>query len=330
MTEEEKIKYASEGAETWSDLETAHIKDPKLAAKLKRLSRNYRQASQGDKPLDVFVPTLADISSKDDYSLMDIAVFGLGKKPRFKPIEHDLNDAHITVSGSTKYGMATIFDYDIFLYIVSYLTREMERCKDEVKRGHDASLPARKISPPVTELLKFCQRDDGGRNYKQLEKALERLSTTKILIKEKREGKSHRRIGMFSLIGDYEIVKATRTGNISKLVIAIPDWVYDGVVRPTKPTVLTFDNDYFLLSQGYHRFLHRLARKAAGKTTATYSLETLYERSGSTRPFRSFKADVKKAIEALKEAPLPDYHVQLVKKGDIENVILTYTGENSA
>ena len=330
MTEPEKIKYASDGAEKWSDLETAHIKDPKLAAQLKRMSRNYRQAPKDDKPLNVFVPTLADVSNKDDYSLMDIAVFGLGKKPRFEPIKHDLNDAHITVQGGTDCGMATIFDYDIFLYMVSYLTREMERCKDEVKRGNDARLPARKISPPVTELLKFCKRDDGGKQYKQLEKALERLSTTKILIKEKREGKSHRRIGMFSLIGDYEIFKATRTGNISELLISIPDWVYDGVVRPTKPTVLTLDNDYFLLSQGYHRFLHRLARKTAGKTNATYSLETLYERSGSTRPFRSFKADLKKAIEALKDAPLPDYHVQLVKKGKIENVILTYTGENFA
>jgi len=46
---------------------------------------------------------------------MDIAVFGLGKKPRFKPIEHDLNDAQITVQGGTDCGMATIFDYDIFL-----------------------------------------------------------------------------------------------------------------------------------------------------------------------------------------------------------------------
>ena len=100
--------------------------------------------------------------------------------------------------------MATIFGYDIFLYMVSYLTHEMEKYKENVKNGVDARLPSRKISPSVTELLKFCRRNDGGRNYKELETALERLSTTKLLIKEKRTEKRHRHIGMFSLIGDFK------------------------------------------------------------------------------------------------------------------------------
>ena len=190
-------------------------------------------------------------------------------------------------------------------------------------------MPPRQIRPPVSELLKFCRRDDGGKNYKQLEATLERLSSTKISIKKHGIGKG-RRVGMFSLIGGFKIATETRTGNISELSIDIPNWVYDGVVRPDNPTVLTLHNDYFLLNQGYHRFLHRLARKAAGKNTATYSIEKLYERSGSTREFRSFKSDLKKAIGILKDEPLPDYEVRFDKKGRSENVIFTYTGANVA
>jgi plasmid replication initiation protein len=320
MSDNEKEKYLSDGANTWSDLEAAHnnIKSPELAAQLKRITKHYRKPPKNDKQLDIFSPSLSDVSTKDDISLMDIAVFGLGRKPRFDPIEYDLNDAHIVVQGGTKCGMATIFDYDIFLYMVSYLTHEMNQIREDVKKGHEAYLPPRIIKPPVCDLLKYCRRDDGGENYKQLEAALERLSTTKISIKKKSSKK--RRAGMFSLIGDYKIITETRTGNISELLINIPDWVYDGIVRLENSTVLTLHEDYFLLSQGYHRFLHRLARKAAGKSEAIYGIEKLYERSGSNRIFRSWKADIKKAINDLKDNPLPDYNVIWEEKGKTINI----------
>lgn len=327
MTQEEKNKYLSDGASTWSDLELAYSQDPELAMRLKRMSKHYRKPPKDDRQLDIFAPVLTDISTKDDISLMDVAVFGLGRKPRFEPIEYDLKDARITVQGGTKCGMATIFDYDIFLYMVSYLTHEMNQVRENVKRGHEAYLPPRIIQPPVYDLLKYCRRDDGGENYKLLEAALERLSTTKISIKKK--DSKRRRAGMFSLIGDYKIITETRTGNISELSISIPDWVYDGIVRPENSTVLTLHGDYFLLSQGYHRFLHRLARKAAGKGEAVYSIEKLYERSGSNRAFRSWKSDIKKAVAALKENPLPEYEVTWEEKGKKVNIRFAYTDEKN-
>ncbi len=325
MTENNNEKYLSENASTWSDIEIAYSQNKELAIRLNRISKHYRKPPK-ENQLDIFSPTLADISTKDDISLMDVAVFGLGRKPRFDPIEYDLKDAHITVQGGTKCGIATIFDYDIFLYMVSYLTHEMNEVRKNVKHGYDSYLPPRSIQPPVYDLLKYCRRDDGGENYKLLEAALERLSTTKISIK-KRDSKQ-RRAGMFSLIGDYKIITETRTGNISELLINIPDWVYDGIVRPEKSSVLTLHNDYFLLSQGYHRFLHRLARKAAGKGEAIYSIETLYERSGSNRAFRSWKSDIKKAIAALKDHPLPEYKVIWEEKGRKINIRFIYTDSN--
>lgn len=321
---DDKQTFLSDNCETFTDLEAAHnnVKDPELAARLKSLSRNYRKPPSDDRQLDIFEPVLTDVATKDDISLMDIAVFGLGRKPRYEPIEYNLNDAHIMVQGGTNCGMATIFDYDIFLYMVSYLTHEMNQIREEVKKGNDSYLPPRKIQPSVAELLKYCRRDHGGENYKLLEKSLERLSTTKISIKKK--GAKTRRAGMFSLIGDYAITTETRTGKISELTIAIPEWVYDGVVRVDNPAVLTIPKDYFLLDQGNHRFLHRLARKSAGKGEAVYSLEKLYERSGTKRAFRSWKSTIKKSIADLKENPLPDYSIIWEVKGKTVNVRMIY------
>jgi hypothetical protein len=47
----------------------------------------------------------------------------------------------IVVQGGTHCGMATIFDYDIFLYMVSYLTHEMNKVREEIKKGNDNYLP---------------------------------------------------------------------------------------------------------------------------------------------------------------------------------------------
>lgn len=324
---EEKQSYLSDNCETFTDLEAAHgkIKDPRLAAQLKRMSKNYRKPPRGDGQLDIFMPALTDVATKDDISLMDIAVFGLGKKPRYEPIEYDLNDAHITVQGGSNCGMATIFDYDIFLYMVSYLTHEMNQVREQIKKGNDSYLPPRKIKPSIVELLKYCRRDDGGNNYKQVEKALERLSTTKIYIRKK-DG-SRRRSGMFSLIGDYTTTIETKTGKISELAIDIPEWIYDGVVRAENPAVLTINPDYFLLNQGYHRFLHRFARKTAGKGEAVYSLESLHERSGTSTLLKKFRFSIKQAIKDFEEIGIDDYSIRYEKKGKKENVFFSYIGK---
>ena len=328
-TQEEQV-YLSEGCEKWSELEAAHIKDPELAKAIRKMSRNYRKAPISEKQLDFFTPTLADVSGKDDVSLMDIAVFGLGKKPRFEPIVHELKDATITIQGGTSCGMATIFDYDIFLFVVSYLVREMDAIKTKVSTGEDAYLPPRKIRPPVSELLKFCRRDSEGRygvkQYQLLENALERLKSTTITIKKK-DG-SKRRAGFFSLVGDVKVVSETSTGKISVIEIGIPDWVYDGIVRVENPAVLTLNPDYFLLNAGYHRFLHRIARKCAGKGQWFMTPEELRQRSGTTQQIRFFKRDIKRAITDLETNPLPDYSVQYESKRAGDKVLFAYTGED--
>jgi hypothetical protein len=63
--------------------------------------------------------------------------------------KYNLNDAEIVVQGGTHCGMATIFDYDIFLYMVSYLTHEMNKVREEIIK---LIIPTR-LSPLPTRFI---------------------------------------------------------------------------------------------------------------------------------------------------------------------------------
>jgi len=110
-----KKEYLSDNCKTYTELELSSAPDKEIVRIIQNRRGNYRKPPKGDKQLDFFMTTPLEAAKKDDRSLMDVAVFGLGKTPSFKPIDYDLPDAVITVAGSTRHGMATIFDYDIVL-----------------------------------------------------------------------------------------------------------------------------------------------------------------------------------------------------------------------
>ena len=77
-----------------------------------------------DAQLDFFVPVLNDIPVKDDIILLDVAPYSLSKNPRRGTIEYQLNDATITVDGTSQHGLANVFDYDITIHMISSLNAE--------------------------------------------------------------------------------------------------------------------------------------------------------------------------------------------------------------
>ncbi|MCY1382572.1 Replication initiator protein A [compost metagenome] len=70
--------------------------------------------------------------------------------------------------------------------------------------------------------------------------------------------------------------------------------------------MLTVHPDYFLIDPGIGRFVYRLARRAAGKDSATWGFRTIYERSGSTGSFKEFCRILRGIIEAN---DLPEYQL---------------------
>ena len=280
-----------------------------------------REPPIDDSQMAFFVPTIYDAPIKDDVHLMDVSPFALNKNRRTNTIRYELKDSIVTVAGTAEYGLATVFDYDIFLHMVSYLAEEYRRYKTAAEKGRRPDLPARVYRPNAAHILKFCRRSSGGRQYKDLEAALDRLKGTQIKIVNLNKGKRREALGV-SLIQDYRVVSTTMTGHVDEVEIEIPAWVYDNVVKEKgHPHILTINPDYFLISQGIGRVIYRLARKAAGRGEARYSLNELHKRSGSMQALPQFRQMVGQFVASTKMFPMPDYDLELTQ-GQRETILV--------
>jgi plasmid replication initiation protein len=289
------------------------VQDDMAGALLQELppKRVLRAPPDNDAQLMFFVPAIYDAPVKDDVNLMDVAPFSLSKKSRAGVIRYELKDSLITIEGGAESGLATVFDYDIFLNMVSYLAEEVRRYRNEEDKGRRPNLPAKIYRPSSSHILKFCRRSDGGKSYEDLEAALDRLTKTTIKVTNLANGK-RREVDSRPLIGGYRVVSRTGTNKIDQIEITIPDWVYLSVVKADKALpLLTLNQDYFLISSGLGRFIYRLARKAAGKTEARYSVRELHKRSGSVQEVRGFQRDLKDFVARTQAFPMPDYDLTL-------------------
>lgn len=266
-----------------------------------------------DDQLMFFVPNIHDAPIKDDVNLMDVAPFSLSKARRDGVLRYELKDCIITVSGGSEHGLASAYDYDIFLNMVSYLAEQMRVYRRDKRKGLRPSLPPKIYCPTAAQILKFCRRGNGGKQYAELENALDRLQDTRIKITNfKRDVR--RETETFALIQRYRVLSRTTADKIDRVEIEIPDWVYDGIVHEgATSSILTLNPDYFLLKKPTARFIYRLARKAAGQSDARYTLADLHARSGTTVSLARFSRSIEALVEGTKDAPLPDYHLRLTK-----------------
>jgi len=288
---EQRFLHAGDGLAKESDEE-----DPSAGNTL-------RKPPGGDAQADFFVPLLYDVATKDSRSIMDVAVFRLSKKDKRanETIRYERADGYVeVVSGEA--GMASVWDYDIVLMAISHLNDAMN-----LHRQGRGEKPSRIFKPHVSEILKFCRRSDGGRQYEEIEGALKRLSTTFVEVvtttqaKGKRAMRTAKGVG---LINSYETVTYADNGRLASVSIELPQWVYDEVVETNAPGVLTVHPEYFLIEPGIGRFLYRLARRAAGKARAKWTFKLIYERSGSVGTFKEFCRILRRLIAAN---DLPEY-----------------------
>ncbi len=187
---------------------------------------SMRTPPENDIQPDFFVPSLYDVATKDNRSLMDVALFRLSKRDKRagEVIRYDLPDGFVEVKAGPD-GMASIWDYDIVLMLISHLTESMNLFK--AGRG---AMPGRKFVPYASDIAKFCRRGDGGRQADELEAALDRLLGTTIKsVREKPSANGKRMIRETeaeSLIGPYRVVSRTDTGKVSSVEIEAPNWIY--------------------------------------------------------------------------------------------------------
>lgn len=274
----------------------------------------FREPPPDDSQLMFFVPPVMDAPLKDDMNLMDVAPFSLSKTVRQGIIRYELKDALITIEGGAEVGLVTCYDYDIFINMVSSLAMAMRDYRIDEKKGLRPSLPPRTYRPKAADIMTFCRRELGGKQYQQLESSLDRLQATRYKITNLTHNNSRRAAESFPLIGRYKVVSRTKNNRIDEVEIDIPDWVYQGVVTHDEaPSILTLHPDYFLISRPLGKFIYRLARKACGSSGfAEYGLQTLHARSGSPLPLPKFRKMIEDVVKASGSQPLPDYDLQLV------------------
>lgn len=297
-----RIEDEARPGESWAD----------AAARLRKQQEaeqgrpNIRKPPAADCQPDFFVPTLYDVGTRDSRSVMDVAVFRLSKRDKRagEMIRYDLTDGYVEVTAGP-HGMASVWDYDLVIMMVSHMTEAMNRYRDG-----QGDKPGRIYRPHISDILKFCRRGDGGRQAREIEGALDRLKGTTIkTVRERpgRNGRMMREVEAEGLISRYRVLSRTDTGKIAFVEIEAPRWMHQEITGGKNPDVLTVHPDYFLIEPGIGRYIYRQARRAAGKDQAEWGFRTLYERSGSTGTLRRFRENLRKIIAAN---DLPEYHLE--------------------
>ena len=250
--------------------------------------------------LDLFIATASDISPKSHQDLMARNWFSLSKRKRTKPIEHSFGNNWVKITGSDKHGIATIFDNDVFIFLIAQYIHA-------INQGADVAKMSKRFQFTGYEFFQFIGKEKyGGKGYADLWKSLQRLHTTFV--------ETNIRLGTtntnhsFNWLSEIKQIHdgATHRG----YEIVIPEWIFESITN--KKMVLTLDDDYFKIRGGLERWLYLFARKTSGWQSSGWSegIESIYRKSASTGTLSEFKRKMKNI--ATKNTLL-GYSVELVE-----------------
>lgn len=248
-----------------------------------------------DGQLDMFSMPITDVSLRDQQDTMEYPFFSLSKG-RKKPIEYHQGDKFVKISPNVSHAIATIWDADIIIWAASAIN--LIRASGDEKAFEEIAR-TRTLKAHPTDILRSIGRGVGGRDIKELRDALERLTSTYIAtsIRAEHQGRTH--AGGFTWLDSWNEVRiATKKGEQTVgFSITLSNWIYQGIMD--QRLLLTVEREYFELTGGYERWLWRLARKHAhGHPEGwKFSLDTLYQKSGSASDKKYFKRDLKRIVE---------------------------------
>jgi plasmid replication initiation protein len=242
-----------------------------------------------------------EVAARDMSEIMEVPFLALSKNRR-EPIVYEKhngpnNRIKVRVSRHTGHFLASIYDWDIVLLIAG-------KMQDILNKGSD--IPPRTMIIPRHEILKSLGRHDGKKQEKDLRASLARLKLTGIETSIRNE--DFRYEAGFGFLDSWGY---TERKDVKELHITLSQWLYDGVCA--KGVLLKVEPEYFSLTSGLKRFLYRTARKHIGGHSETFefSIEKLYEKSGSEREFKKFKSDLKRAVL---QNDIPGYSLKWVER----------------
>lgn len=249
---------------------------------------------------DLFICDVADAVLKDVMQEMEHPFYSLSKKPVTSILEYRNGDYWIKITPSVQ-GLATIYDKDILIYAISQLM---------AKRNQGETIGPR-VRINSRDFLIFTNRGTGGKDYKALVDALERLRGTTIstnIITGDEE-----QIDVFGLIDKGTVRrKHGLDGRLLWVDIVLSDWVFNAI---KSNEVLTLNRDYFRLSKPYERRAYEIARKHCGQQKKwPICLELLRKKMGATSSLKKFRYFIKELSE---NDHLPDYTVELTEEDKV-------------
>jgi plasmid replication initiation protein len=303
LEEKPKIILPTE-KEPVGELQTEAQIFPSIPAKIKGTKKKPVDKSRNKivREQTEFVKDPRDI--RDVMELMEVPFVSLSKK-RTTPIIYESADglSKIKVSRHSEHYLASIYDWDIILLIVSKLQEIININKD---------IPPRTLIIPRHELLKEIHRHDGKKQEKDLKASLSRLNST--LIETTICNKEGKYESGFSFLDSWGY---TDRKDIKEFRITLSEWLYNITCR--NGALLKVDPAYFKITSGIKRFLYRTARKHVGtqNNTWTFTVEKLYRKSGSEQEFKKFKYKLKKSVE---DNNIPGYLLEWIEKDGEELV----------
>ena len=243
--------------------------------------------------LEFFIADDVDISTfRDEMASMEHPFFAL-KAGDTKIREYKNGNVTVTVK-PTADGLATVFDKDIWIYAISKL-------QEAINNNQPIS---RTIAFTPYDFFVTTNRSTSGIAYRELKKALSRLSGTRIQTNIIYSQDDKKTID-FGLIDKWELLEKKKGKlDIGMIEITLPDWLYQGI---TQTKVLQISPDYFRIRKAIDRRLYEIARKhCGGQHEFAISLEKLHLKTGSSSNKREFKRLVKNLCTTN---DLPDYEV---------------------
>jgi plasmid replication initiation protein len=268
----QELKPETEGEILVPDVKKSYRKQPKKQDRLRN-----KKIKNGE----IVVHDPRDI--RDVMELMEVPFVALSKN-RTAPIIYESLDgkSKVKISGHREHYIASIYDWDIILFVASKLQEILNLGKD---------IPPKTLIVPRHELLRAIHKHDGKKEEKDLKASLARLQMTGI------ETTIHNQDGRYeSGFGFLDSWGYTNRKDVREFRITLSEWLYE--VACGKGTLLKVHPEYFKITSGLKRFLYRTARKHVGtqNDSWTFPIERLYEKSGSEREFKKFKHDLRKAV----------------------------------
>ncbi|WP_259131727.1 replication initiator protein A [Salinibacter ruber] len=269
------------------------------------MTDNRRESSTITEDLPVQCEIFPDDTHRDHQKLMAHPFAAFSKsldEITYRRKYSDGRTVKLEVRALSHYGMATIHDFDVVLYVISVI-------REAMNRGDD---PPRTVTFTPRQFLKWTDRSTGGRAYDNLYESLERLASTSVKTTIG-EGESRRENMEPWLAWSIELREDGETlRRNDQVTVRINSWLWKSVAE--NEFVLAIDQEYFGLRSSYERFLYRVFRKSVGQDNFWgWKMKALYEKAGTDVRYSHFAYKVRQCAE---KDNLPRYRLSVMEGED--------------